>query len=258
MVFVAIDHGNTAGVVRGLENPVEVVKTAAGGGADGILVTPGILEQVHEELGNLAVVLRIDGAVTTAGPGGPMRLFCDVEQAVRLGADAVVVNATIGAMYEADELQKLGRVASDSRVWGMPVVAEVLSERMLANHLDFSGEGQAVLPDDIAADVAMAARLGVELGADFIKTRYCGEQEAFRRVVASSAKPILVAGGPLRSGDLLDSLRLVDEVMRAGAAGVVFGRQIWQHADPNEALRAVCAIVHEDASIEEALEAAPS
>ncbi len=258
MVFVAIDHGNAAGVVRGLENPIDVVKTAARGGADGILVTPGILEQVYDELGDLAVILRIDGAVTTAGPGGPMRLYCDVEQAVRLGVDAVVVNATIGAMYEADELQKLGRVASDSRAWGMPVVAEVLSERMLANHLDFSGDGEALLPQDIARDVAMAARVGVELGADFIKTRYCGEEEAFRRVVAASNKPILVAGGPLRSSDLLDSLKLVDEVMRAGAGGVVFGRQIWQHADPDEALRAVCAIVHEDASIEEALEISPS
>ncbi len=258
MVFVAIDHGNAAGVVRGLENPVEVVKTAARGGADGILVTPGVLEQIHEELDDLAVVLRIDGAVTTAGPGGPMRLYCDVEQAARLGVDAVVVNATIGAMYEADELQKLGRVASDSRAWGMPVVAEVLSERMMANHLDFSGQGSEMLPADIAADIAMAARVGVELGADFIKTRYCGDADAFRRVVAASAKPILIAGGPLRSSDLVESLQLVDEVMRAGAGGVVFGRQIWQQADPSEALRAVCAIVHEDASVEEALEAAHS
>jgi DhnA family fructose-bisphosphate aldolase class Ia len=57
----------------------------------------------------------------------------------------------------------------------------------------------------------------------------------------------------MRGSDLVSTLRLADESMRTGAAGVVFGRTIWQQPDPAEALRAVCAIVHEDASVEEAL-----
>jgi fructose-bisphosphate aldolase / 2-amino-3,7-dideoxy-D-threo-hept-6-ulosonate synthase len=101
--------------------------------------------------------------------------------------------------------------------------------------------------------VSLACRIGAELGADFIKTRYPGDEGAFRRTVAGCGKPILVAGGPLRDPDLISTLRLADDAMRAGAAGVVFGRTIWQHSDPAGALRAVCSIVHEDASIEEAL-----
>lgn len=252
-VIVAIDHGNAAGIVRGLENPIDAVKTAARWGADGILVTPGVLNVVAEEIGELAIILRIDGGSTTAGLGGPMRLMRTVEQALRMGADAVVINATIGAAYEADELEKVGRVAAACEEWGVPLVAEILSERMLANHMDFSGSGDAVLPDDIHQDVSLACRIGAELGADLIKTRYPGNEGAFRRTVAGCGRPILVAGGPMRGSDLVSTLILADESMRTGAAGVVFGRTIWQQPDPAEALRAVCAIVHEDASVEEAL-----
>ncbi len=253
-VIVAIDHGNAAGFVRGLENPVEVVKICAANGADGILVTPGVLEDAADEVGDLAILLRIDGAVSTFGPGGPMRVFCEVEHAVALGVDAVVINATVGAPHESDELEKVGRIASEGRRWGMPVVAEMLSEGMMANHMDFSGQGQDQLPVDIAQQVAAASRLGVELGADAIKTRYPGDVEAFRRIMATMNKPVLIAGGPMRDNSLRSTLELVDEVLRAGANGVIFGRNIWQHSDPAQALRAVSAMVHDDATVDEALD----
>lgn len=254
-VIVAMDHGIAAGMVRGLENPLAVVKTVARAGADGILVSPGVLESVAEEVGSLAILLRIDGCVSPHG-SGPMRLFSGVEDAVAMGVDAVVMNATIGAPYESDELQKVGTIATQGRRWGMPVVAEILSQRMMANHMDMTGAGKETLPSDIGDDVAMACRFGVELGADAIKTRYSGDIESFRKVVACTDRPILVAGGPMRDSTLHSTLKLVDEVLQAGAGGVIFGRNIWQQPDPAEALRALCAMVHEDATIEEALEAA--
>lgn len=254
-VIVALDHGLIAGVAPGLERTIEIVKVAAGAGADGVLLTPGMLEQVFEELDGMAVVLRVDGAVSRLGPGGPMRLICEVEDAVRMGVDSVVVNATLGAPYESDELEKLGRLASESRRWGLPVVAEMLSERMLANHLDFTGSGEAQLPADIEEDVAVACRIGVELGADAIKTRYSGNVESFRKIVAAAGRPVLVAGGPLRQAGLLATLQSVDQALDAGAAGVIFGRSVWQHPDPGEVLRAICAMVHDDATVEEAMDA---
>jgi len=254
-VIVALDHGIAAGMVRGLENPLAVVKTVARTGADGILVTPGVLETVVEEVGNLAILLRIDGCVSPYG-SGPMRLFSNVEDAVGMGVDAVVMNATIGAPHESDELQKIGTIATEGRRWGMPVVAEILSQRMMANHMDMTGAGKDRLPTDIGDDIAMACRFGVELGADAIKTRYSGDIEGFRKIVSCTDRPILVAGGPLRDSTLESTLRLVDDVLEAGASGVIFGRNIWQQPDPAEALRALCAMVHEDATVEEALEAA--
>lgn len=252
VVIVAVDHGIAAGGVKGLEDPVEVIKTIAKSPADAILVTPGILEQAVDVVGDLGIILRIDGCVSTSG-SGPMRLFDSVEDAVAMGADAVVVNATVGAKYESDELEKVGAVAREARRWGVPVVAEMLSERMMVNHLDFSGNGQAQLPADIAEDVAMAARIGVELGADAVKTRYSGDVESFRQIVAATGRPILVAGGPLREQGLSGTLQLVDDILQAGASGVIFGRQVWQQPDPQEVLAALCSMVHEDATVDEAI-----
>lgn len=241
--IVAMDHGNAAGAVPGLEEPAKLVRAIARCGADGILVTPGLLPQVAEQLGDLAVLLRIDGCVSPLVPG-PMRLFASVEQAVALGVDAVVMNATLGAPFEAEELQKVGRVASESRTWGVPVVAEILSERMMANHMDMAGSGQDALPAAAAKDVTLACRIGAELGADAIKTRYAGNADEFRRSVAACGCPVLVAGGPKRGSGLEGALETVREVLDAGASGVIFGRQVWQQEDPAEAVRAVSALVH--------------
>ncbi len=242
-VVVAMDHGNAAGAVRGLEHPAALVKQLAPAGADAILVTPGILQQVGEHVGELAVLLRIDGCVSPLG-SGPMRLYADVEQALSLGADAVVMNATLGADFEGDELRKVGSVASEGRCWGMPVVAEILSQGMMANHMDMSGRGDDTLPASIADDITLACRMGAELGADVIKTRYAGNVADFRRSVDACGVPVLVAGGPRRAPGLEGTLATVSEALEAGASGVIFGRQIWQYADPAAAVSAVADLVH--------------
>ncbi len=250
-VVVAMDHGNAAGAVRGLERPADVVKEIAPAGADAILVTPGILEQVCEHAGDLAILLRIDGCVSPLVPG-PMKLFVDVEQAVAMGVDAVVMNATLGASFEAEELEKVGLIASEGRRWGMPVVAEILSAAMMANHMDMSGEGTEVLPANIADDITLACRIGAELGADIIKSRYSGDVEEFRKSVDGCGVPVLVAGGPRRGGGLNGTLDTVSEILEAGASGVIFGRQIWQHDDPVEAVGAVSALVHGRSGVSQA------
>ncbi len=242
-LVVAMDHGNAAGAVRGLESPAELVKQLAPAGADAILVTPGILQQVCEHVGDLAILLRIDGCVSSLS-GGPMRQFVQVEQALAMGADAVVMNATLGAEFEGEELEKVGCVASESRDWGMPVVAEILSQGMMSNHMDMSGQGVATLPAGIADDITLACRIGAELGSDVIKTRYSGNVQEFRKSVDACGVPVLVAGGPRRSAGLEGTLETVTEVLAAGASGVIFGRQIWQHTDPAEAVAAVSALVH--------------
>ncbi len=178
---------------------------AAQAGADGILVTPGILEQVIEVVDRLAIILRIDGCVSTSGSGA-MRLFSSVEHAATLGVDGVVVNATIGALYESDELEKVGRVSTEGRRCGVPVVAEMLTQRMMANHMDFSGSGETLLPPDLHDDVAMACRIGVELGADAIKpvsatapfsTQHTlGSDEGVARRSSSAIEPAVVRRPP--------------------------------------------------------------
>lgn len=255
-VVVSIDHGCVAGPLPGLESPADLVKMCSRFGADGVLLTPGILEQVADDLESLSVVLRLDGGHTTAGPGGPARLLTEVEEASAMGVDAVAVGATVGAPYEAHELEKLGRVTAAGRRWGLPVLADMLAGSMLANHQDFDGTGEAPLPTSVSSDVACASRVGAELGADVVRTRFCGDPVAFRRTVASTGVPVMISGGPMRGRGqpLEETLRTVEQALESGATGVVFGRSIWSQPDPGDALKAVCAIVHEDATVEEALE----
>lgn len=251
-VVVPMDHGLVAGPVPGMEDPVGLIKRIALSDADAVLLTPGLLEQVAGELGQLAVILRIDGGASVQG-GGPMRQFTSVAHAVEMGADAIIVNATIGGDQESVELLKLGQVAEEARRWGMPLVAEMLSARMMANHLDFTGKGAALLPENVADDILLAARIGAEMGADIIKTRYSGDEESFRRIVSATGRPVMVAGGPLRDASLRSLLEMVDQCLSAGAEGVIFGRNVWQHPEPESVLAALAAMVHDAATIEEAL-----
>lgn len=254
-LVVPLDHGLVAGPLKGIEDPVALVKLIAQSDADAVLLTPGVLDQVAGELGQLAVVLRVDGCSTLEG-GGPMRQFVSVSQAAALGVDALIVNATIGGPQESVELRKLGRVAEEASRWGIPLIAEMLSARMLANHLDFKGEGKAALPANVAEDIALVARIGAEMGADIIKTRYSGGEESFRRIVAATGRPVMVAGGPMRDSSLRSLFEIVDHSLSAGAEGIIFGRNVWQHRRPDAVLAGLAAMVHDAATIEDALSVA--
>ena len=94
--------------------------------------------------------------------------------------------------------------------------------------------------------VSHAARLGYELGADIVKTNYTGDIDSFRNVVNSVRVPIVVAGGP-KSDHVSECLRLVYESIKAGAAGVSIGRNVFQHQDPSIMTRAIAEIVHNQA-----------
>ena len=111
-----------------------------------------------------------------------------------------------------------------------------------------------VLPIDPWVMERQLATVLEDVGADAIKTRYSGDPDSFREAVIGAGRPILVAGGPRRDSSVESMLRLVEEVLEAGASGVVFGRLIWQQEDPLAALRAVCAMVQDDATFDEALE----
>jgi DhnA family fructose-bisphosphate aldolase class Ia len=140
--------------------------------------------------------------------------------AVRLDADAVAVSIFFGRGGEVDIMRCLGQLIEQCNGMGMPVLAEMMPP-----------PDNFYQPDTIAH----AARIGMELGADIIKTNYCGDIEAFKQVVASVCLPIIVAGGPSKGAD--DTLRIAEEAIKAGAAGVAFGRRVWQADDPENVVR---------------------
>lgn len=233
-VIVAMDHCLFMGPLKGLEDPLEVTRNAIKGGADAIIVTPGTCKLIAEEVrGQAAIILRIDGATTTCGPDFfDIRSIASVEDALRIGADAVIAMGYIGTSKENETLANLSLIARDCDRFGVPLVAEMIPV-----------QGEKVKDPYEARVVSLAARVGAEIGADLIKTHYTGNVDTFRQVVKDCPAPIVIAGGPKMKTDE-QLLNVTKGAMEAGAVGVAFGRNIWQHENPEGMTKAVAKIVH--------------
>ncbi len=242
-LVVALDHASGLNVYPALADPARVLDAVVAGGADAILTTPGILKQFHTYLGSLGVILRMDGGSSQLGRGsGECRLLFSVEDALRLGADAVACMGFPGTAIEALTLENLSALAGQCHAWCVPLMAEMLPG-------GFTNPGLHT-----AENIRLAVRIGVELGADFIKTEFCEPPESFRQVTANCYRPVLVLGGR-RTEDERALFTLVKTAVETGAAGVVFGRNIWGHSRPGAMVAALSRIIHDNVPVEAALDA---
>jgi fructose-bisphosphate aldolase/2-amino-3,7-dideoxy-D-threo-hept-6-ulosonate synthase len=233
-VIVAMDHGLFMGPVRGLENLSTIAKKAVDGGADALMVSPGMVKHVGNEVkGKAGLILRVDGGVTAHGADFfRTRKLASVEDALKLGADAIIAMGYVGTPTESDVLENLGMFSRECEEFGVPLVAEMIPV-----------QGERIKDPYDADVVGLAARIGAETGADVIKTHYTGSEHTFREVVQGCPLPIVVAGGPkMKSEEQL--LKMVKGALNAGAVGVAFGRNIWQHRDPAGITRTIVEIVH--------------
>lgn len=238
-VMVPMDHGITIGAVRGLADIESTIDAVTRGGADAVLTQKGLAPRVHPNKNDAGYLVHLN-ASTVAGPdANDKRMTGTVEDALRAGADAVSMHLNVGSDHEHRQIEDLARLTDDAHRYGVPVLAMTYAR------------GPGVDESDPEA-LGHAARLGEELGADVIKTGYSGDADSFERVVESTRLPVLIAGGE-PDGDR-ESLAQVRGAMDAGAAGVSMGRTIFQHDDPGAMARAVAAVVHDDATPEEALE----
>jgi DhnA family fructose-bisphosphate aldolase class Ia len=250
-VIIPMDHPMFAGPLPGLEDPVELVRLIARTEADGILASPWILPRVADVLGRLAVIARLDGGNSCLGQRvDQTQVVTSVEQALRLGADMVAINIFVGGGNEPEMLQKLGYMAEACHTWGMPLMAEMIPSVALDRH--YGKDNDQAQEKNLADPVAIVSRIGAEFGGDIIKTVYTGHQDSFTRVVRDATIPIVVAGGP-KTGSDAEFLGMVKTCMEAGAAGVCIGRNVWQRPRVEGMIAALGAIVHDGASVDEAM-----
>ena len=241
-VIVAVDHGNYTGPVRGLEDPVKVIKLAVEGGADAVIANPGTIRRAASAIaGKIGVIARIDGAHTILNPdkGQHNSITSTVDSVAAMGVDGVVAMGYIGTKRETESLSGLGLAASACQMNGVALVAEMLPSNDLPK------------PAHSEEYVSLASRLGSELGADLIKTLYTGSVDSFRAVVQGSLSPVVVAGGP-RMGSEMDALHVAEDAVKAGGVGVAFGRNVWQSQNPLGMIRALVEVVHGQKSPSEA------
>lgn len=227
-LIVAMDHGLGSSPVPKLERPLETIQKVAEGGADAILVSLGIIRRYYRELPrDIGLIMSI--------PPDPRY----AELASTMGIHAVK-NTFFGSLQD-EKLQLLHPLSVECENKGIPFLAEIVPMDM---------EQKKLLYD--VDTIKVAARMGAEFGADFIKTSYTGDTETFKKVVEACPVPIVILGGAKMDNDRA-VLETVKGAIDAGAAGVAFGRNIFQHKNPTAITRAIAKIIHEKAEVEEAL-----
>ena len=239
MVCIPMDHGLSIGPITGLDEIFRTIGAVDAGGASAVLINKGILKSLPF-MPRAGVIVHLS-AGTNAGPFPNLKVISgSVEEALRLGGDAVSVHVNIGAKEEPEMLASAGVIGDACDAWGVPFIMMMYPR---GGNNGGSNEPSAV---------AHAARIGAELGADLVKTPYTGDVESFRRVVRSVPVPLVIAGGPKIENDI-EVLTMVKGAMDAGACGVTLGRNVFQHKDPELMTRAIAKIVFDEAEIEEAV-----
>jgi DhnA family fructose-bisphosphate aldolase class Ia len=238
-LIVAFDHGMLDGPARGMEQPGQVLAQIVKGGADAILTTYGMATRFAKEIAPLGLILRLDGGGTKLGKmEGPGAQFYTINEALRLGADAVAVSAFPGSAKEEATLETLAHVTSAAHAWGLPVMGE-----MVPGGFDSGPEFRT--PESIA----ISARVAAELGADWVKIPYTPD---FEQVIRGCYVPAVILGGA-KKGSERTMLETIKASILAGGAGVAIGRNIFQADNPAGMTAAVAAILHQHASVDEAM-----
>jgi class I fructose-bisphosphate aldolase len=241
ILTVAVDHAPSYGVLPGIEEICSVVDRVAAAGPDAMVMMKGIAKGCFAPYaGRVALIVKC----STISPHHPELDVCAsrVEEALRLGADAIAMALTVGSAGQAQLLSDLGALVREAETVGLPVIVHSYPC------------GKLVPPDErySVKQVGYAARLVMELGVDIVKTFYTGSADTFARVVEMAAPALVVAAGGPRLETDGDVLHMAYDVVQAGAAGITFGRNVWQSDDVAGMIGALKHIVHEEGTVAEA------
>jgi fructose-bisphosphate aldolase/2-amino-3,7-dideoxy-D-threo-hept-6-ulosonate synthase len=237
-VIVPMDHGVTIGPIQGITDMQQIINQLLKGGVDAVLVHKGIAK--HVDAGNAGLIVMLSGISNLSPNVNGKVQVCSVQEAVRLGADAVSVHVNVGAQDEDKMLSTLGKVAEECELYGMPLLAMMYPR------------GPKIQNEHASDVVAHAARIGAELGADIIKANFTGSIESFKTVVEGCPVPVVIAGGP-KCKTSQEVLQTTHDAIKAGAAGLSVGRNVFQHENPALMVKALSAIVHYGVGVEQAL-----
>nr|HDN00897.1 fructose-bisphosphate aldolase [Deltaproteobacteria bacterium] len=241
-IVVPMDHGVSVGPIEGVINMKTTIDKVATGGANAILIHKGIVREGHRGEGkDVGMIIHLSASTSLTTRPNRKTLVCSVEEAIKLGADGVSVHVNIGSGMESDMLYDFGAISESAMDWGMPLLAMVYPR------------GEKIKDEHDVDVVKHAARLGAELGADIVKVNYTGTPDTFREVVEGCPVPVVIAGGPKMDSDR-DVLTMVKDAVDVGGAGVSIGRNVFQHKDPTRIVQAFDLIIHQNASVDEAID----
>ena len=240
-LIVPMDHGISVGPIEGLVDMKSAMEKISIGGATSVVLHKGMVPFGHRSFGkDIGLIVHLSAGTGINPDPNAKVIVTEVEEAIKLGADAVSIHINLGAETEHEMIEDAGRISAKCRDWGMPLLAMVYPRgKEIKNPFD-------------ANLLKQCARVAAELGADLVKTSYTGDIESFREVVQGAHIPVVIAGGPQMNSDR-ELLQMVYDSIQAGGKGVSIGRNIFQHKNVIGITKAISEIVLHDATVQEAL-----
>ena len=234
-MFLPIDHGYFQGPTTNLEKPAETIKPIIEY-SDALFVTRGVLRSCVKPEGSKPIILRVSGGTSVVGKDLANEILTtSITEALRLNVAAVGLSIFVGSDYEKETLANLANLVNVCEDYGVPVMA------VTAVGKELEKRGSRYL--------GLCCRIAAELGASVVKTYWC--DDGFDKVVAGCPVPVVMAGGP-KVGSDKEVFDFVYDGMQKGAIGINLGRNIWQNPHPVAMAKALYAIVHENATADDA------
>lgn len=235
-VLLPFDHGLPFGPLPGIIDPRQTTRWAAAGGANAVIFNQGLAQTLFPEYNSKIATIHM---LTNSCTVDHAALFGSVVRAVKWAADGVAIEILVGADTEPRMIEQVGPLLEACEEWNMPSLFMMYP---MQRFIEEVGQLEAI---------RRAARAGAELGATIVKTAWPGSKADLVKVVESCPAPLVIAGGSQKT--LEQTFQMARDIVDAGAIGVAMGRNLWGAADPVKMIGAITTIVHQNASVSDAL-----
>lgn len=235
-----IEHGPSTMKDNDSINPEHVLDIALEGDYTGIILTPGVAQKYYSSTYlDVPLIIKLNSKTSIPDSFPLARQTCSVQRALKLGASAIAYTIYDGSPKEPQEFHEFGNIVEQAHDYGIPVIAYMYPRGpTIKNELD----------SDL---LAYSARIGLELGADFIKMKYNNNAESYKWVVrcAGRSKVLVTSEFKLTTQYLMEKTY---DVLKTGASGIVIGPGIWKNEKPFSISKALKAIIFDNKTPEQA------
>lgn len=237
-IICALDHGMTSPVfLKGLTDIQARAKEAIAGGANVFMLGRNMAKLcIREFRKDTALAFMLSASAAICPEFNWVTEIATVDEALRFGADAVVVYVALSTSRDQQMLNFVARVGAECEMKGMPFIAEA--------EFPTAYMPQDKLHEKYGTDyLVYSSRICAELGADIVKTNWPGSQKEFEKIIKAVPVPVVIAGGS-RVGDQ-ELLKRLQEGVEVGAVGCSVGRNIFEHQNPEAMTRALSRVIRE-------------
>lgn len=242
-MFLACDQGMEHGPRDFNEKNIDpdyILDIALEGHYTAVILGHGLAEKYHVDYyTDVPLIVKLNGKTSITQMEPYSEPLCSVERAIKLGASAVGYTIYNGSERESEMMIQFSKIVDTAHDYGLPAIAWMYPRG-------------TYVPDPKNTDLlAYVARIGAELGADIIKISYNGDLEGFKWVVKCAGRTkVVISGGSKASPE--EFLKKTHDIIKAGAAGLAVGRNVWQSEKPFSLTKAIEAVIFHNKSVEEA------